>query len=417
MTSRRILTILAALFLGLFSILPSYAQTETDPFITVTGIVRDADIRLPYVNVSILDSTLGTVTNEDGYFSLKIPVTDDNFTIEVSHVGYYATRKTVSPSQAQGLVFTLKPHPNLLDYASIISYDPQTLVAEALGRIRKNYPTAPVLQRGFYRETAQKGNRYISIAEAVLDLAKSSYLKDVAGDRVRLIKGRRLVSQKSADTLSVKLEGGPTLAVNMDQVKNKFDLFYERDLDDYQYSFLESTVIEQRPQFVVSMKPLSRNEEYPLYNAKVYIDKETLSIMRIEYSLDMYDINMVTNLFLKKKPANLRFQPLEISYVVGYRTMDDLTVLNYVRATMRFKCDWKKRLFSSAYTVTSEMVSTDIRFNSQESITYKESFRERDIFYDRVTDFQDPDFWGAYNILEPSESLEHAVSRLRRRAR
>ena len=33
---------------------------------------------------------------------------------------------------------------------------------------------------------------------------------------------------------------------------------------------------------------------------------------------------------------------------------------------------------------------------------------------DKAPLFQDPDFWKDYNIIEPSESLEHAVARLRK---
>lgn len=61
------------------------------------------------------------------------------------------------------------------------------------------------------------------------------------------------------------------------------------------------------------------------------------------------------------------------------------------------------------------MVATDIQTEDVTPIAPKDAFRMGDSFYDRVDDFADPDFWGDYNILEPTESLEHAVERLRRR--
>ena len=42
-------------------------------------------------------------------------------------------------------------------------------------------------------------------------------------------------------------------------------------------------------------------------------------------------------------------------------------------------------------------------------------FRTSDILEDKASEFLDPDFWKDYNIIEPSESLENAVERLRRR--
>ena len=47
-------------------------------------------------------------------------------------------------------------------------------------------------------------------------------------------------------------------------------------------------------------------------------------------------------------------------------------------------------------------------------IAKSEVFRPSDVLDDKAPLFQDPDFWKDYNIIEPSESLEHAVARLRK---
>lgn len=407
-----IITLLTVLLLMPFV---ASAQSRVDSLLTVSGIVRDDSQRLPFVSVAIQGSTLGTITNEDGYFSLKIPNTDKDITILISHVGYHANELTVKASEAHEMRIFLKPYENLLNAASIISQDPEMLVYEALRRVKDNYPKAPVLQRGFYRETARKGNRYISVSEAVVDMFKHQYSRPTDFDRVEVLKGRRLMSQKSADTLSVKLQGGPVLALTLDVVKNPNDLFFEEDLRAYDYKMSTPTVIQERPVYVVDMIPFIRNTRYPLYNAKIYIDQETLAIMRAEYSVDMWDANIVTGAILKRKPAGMKFEPHEVSFIASYRLVDGVAVLHYVRSSMEFKCDWKKRLFSSAYTIVSEMVATDVQSENVEAIPAKDAFKLTDSFYDRVDDFADPAFWGDYNILEPSESLEHAVDRLRRR--
>lgn len=412
----RLLKVLSLLML-LLPVNASAQSSHADSLLTVSGIVRDQNQRLPFVSVTIKGSTLGTITNEDGYFSLKIPNTDKDITIVVSHVGYYANNLTVKATDAHEMRIFLEPYQNLLDAASIVSTDPEVLVYEALRRVRRNYPMSPVLQRGFYRETVRKGSKYISVSEAVIDMFKHAYNYSSEFDRVEVLKGRRLMSQKSADTLSVKLQGGPVLSLSLDVVKNPDDLFYEADLSCYEYTLETPTVIEERPVHVVRMTPRILNPKYPLYLAKVYIDKESLAIMRAEYRVDMTYPNLVTNSILKKKPAGMKFEAQDVSFISSYRLVDGMAVLHYVRGSMEFKCDWKKRLFSSAYTIVSEMVATDVQMEDVEAIPARASFRHGDSFYDRVDDFADPDFWGDYNILEPSESLEHAVDRLRRRAR
>jgi hypothetical protein len=84
---------------------------------------------------------------------------------------------------------------------------------------------------------------------------------------------------------------------------------------------------------------------------------------------------------------------------------------------MRFNCDWKRRLFASTYATVSEMVVTERVVIGPDAKRPKgrSSFGLRDRFYDRVEYFDDPDFWADYNIIEPTESLEHAISKLKKK--
>ena len=45
------------------------------------------------------------------------------------------------------------------------------------------------------------------------------------------------------------------------------------------------------------------------------------------------------------------------------------------------------------------------------------SFGLKERFYDRVEYFDDPDFWADYNIIEPTESLENAIDKLKKKVR
>ena len=48
------------------------------------------------------------------------------------------------------------------------------------------------------------------------------------------------------------------------------------------------------------------------------------------------------------------------------------------------------------------------------SIPYRMSFKADQSLSDKVSDFADENFWGAYNIIEPTESLENAVYKLKK---
>lgn len=97
--------------------------------------------------------------------------------------------------------------------------------------------------------------------------------------------------------------------------------------------------------------------------------------------------------------------------------VDGKTFLNYIRNRIRFKCDWKRKLFSTGYTVLSEMVATDREENNVAIIPGKMAFHQKDAFYDKVDEYWSEDFWGSYNIIEPTESLENAVHKLKKQSR
>lgn len=395
---------------------PLCAQDNAESYITVSGVVRDKTNRkrLEYVNISLPGSNVGTVTNAEGEFSLKIKETDRNKMADVSHVGYFNSKISLGENSSKKQVIWMTPYVNLLNEITIHAPNPLYIVQEAIKKIPANYGNKSNLLTGFYREIAQKGRRYVNISEAVVDIYKTPYSEATERDRVQISKGRRLISQREKDTLAVKLLGGPVMAIYQDIVKNPDFLFDLESLAYYNFRMEESTSIGNRAQFVISFAPRV-NLPYALCYGKLYIDKERLSFTRAEFNLSMNDKNKATRAILRKKPLGLRFKPIEVSYLVAYEDRDNTTYLKYLRNNIRFKCDWKRKLFSTNYTVLSETVITDVEENNVTPIPYKASFKMNQAFSDKVSDFANDNFWGAYNIIEPTESLEHAVSKLKKR--
>lgn len=391
-------------------------RDDADPeFITISGVVKDKNNkkRLEYVNISIPGSTSGTITNEDGEFSFKIKDASHVKAVEISHIGYYNNKVEVSGKNLSDLTVWMTPYENMLDEIIIHAKEPRYLVEEAIKKIPENYSKKTNMLTGFYRETAQKGRRYINISEAVIDVYKTPYHEAIDRDRVQIYKGRKLLSQRSTDTLAVKLLGGPNLSILCDIVKNPDVLLDRECLPYYLFKMEESTNIDNCPQYVISFKP-QVIMPYALYYGKLYIDKERLSFTRAEFNLSMDDRNKATQAILKKKPFGLRFRPLEVAYLVNYKDRNGVTYLNYIRNGVRFKCDWKRKLFSTNYTIISEMVVTDGKEENVTNIPYKMAFKETQSLSDKVENFMDEDFWGAYNIIEPTESLESAVNKLKK---
>ena len=389
-----------------------YGQVDTVRLgYSVQGNVVDAVTGRPMesVHVSVPGRHFATVTNADGDFTIKsdLPVTEVVF----SYLGYRTLRQRPGGGP---LRVRLTPESLPIAEASIITGDPYEIVLAAMERVQDNYSQEPELLECFYRETVRKRSRYIYVSEAVARMYKTGYDGTVYRDRTALEKSRVLLSQRRTDTLSVKMQGGPTQAMTFDVVKN-FEILLDKDeLALYEFEMGMPTYIGDRLQFVVNFRPSAYKEvEWARYYGTMYIDRELLSFTRIEMSLDMSDITKATRMMIVRKPLTLRLTPRELSVVISYHLKDGQSRLEYFRSTMRFNCDWKKRLFATSYSVVNELVVTDLR-EPAVPIPRAEQFRTVDILSDKAAEFQDPDFWKDYNIIEPSESLEHAIGRLRK---
>ncbi len=386
---------------------------------TVSGVVRDKENRkkLENVAVSLVGTPIGTVTNAEGVFSLKIPHMDTIPQLELSHIGYMNARFSASaPEGSNNMYATILMIPIALQLNEVVAYgnSARRIVEEALERIPKNYPSGESMTSAFYRETVQKGHRYISISEAMLDVYKTSYKQRTSDrDKVQIDKARRLLSQKQSDTLGVKVVGGPNLPLFMDVVKNAYALFDEETLDYYSFVQEPSVFIDDRLQYVISFRPRVKLD-YALYVGRVFIDREHLAFTRAEFELDLSDRERAIAAILYKKPLGLRFRPQKVSFLITYRQHDGVTCLNYICNEMCFKCDWKRRLFSSSYVARSEMVAVDREEHPERVIARRDAFKPYQVFYDIVKEYWSEDFWKDYNIIEPTESLEDAVKKLRK---
>ena len=397
----------------LSGVLLGYAQA------VINGVVLDRQTgrTLSHVSVTAEGGKEHTVTNDDGRFSLKTQRIPQY--IQLSHIGYKTRRQQIQHGQTSNLRIMMAVNTVGLHEVVVTRNDPLEIVKAAMDRIEKNYPQKPELVRCFYRETARRGSRFISVAEAVTDMYKTGYSRGPERDAVAILKGRRLMSMKARDTLGVKIQGGPVMPLMVDIAKNREYVLKAEDFGLYDFSMDMPAMIDDRLQYVVSMQP-KMHTMYPLMYGKLFIDQETLAFTRAELQLDVSNWRSASDYMLVKKPFGLRFRPKELTMTIVYTTdMQGVTRMSYVRNEMRFNCDWKRRLFASPFTTVSEMVVTDRRQMGEEVKRPKgrNSFGIRERFYDKVEYFEDPDFWADYNIIEPTESLENAIGKLKKKVR
>lgn len=393
----------------------SFAQNNGTYF-TVNGVVKDSKTKqkVIFASISVPGTNIGTVSNSDGEFTLKVQKSLNASEFEISHLGYLNKKFPIVDNSNGEQVFYVDAYSVEIKELVVNPVDPRSIVLRAIRSIGDNYSSTPNMLTGFYRETIKQRRDYISISEAVIDIYKSSYSSYFDADRVRVFKGRKSSNVKKVDTLTVKLVGGPNISLMLDIVKNPDVLLSSDNIDYYSYELLNIVNIDGKLNYEIGFTPVM-DLSYSLYYGKLFIEKETLALTMAQFSLDLKDEVKAASAFVKKKPLGLRFVPTSTSYYVTYKEQDGKYYINYVRNEIKFSCNWKKKIFKTTYTVMSEMAVTERKTENVEKFAASESFKQYSVLADKVQDYFDENYWGEYNTIVPDESIQSAINKFNKR--
>jgi len=390
---------------------------DSTNFAAYYGKVLDEDNGrlLPFATIEAVGASIATVTNIDGEFTIKIANGTDVSGLKISYIGY--NNKIVSLedfNDSRSLTIRMNPRTVQLQEITIRPQDALELIMDALNKVRANYSTDPMMMRGFYRETIQRGRNYVSISEAVVDIFKGSYTNDFQIDQVKLFKGRKSADVEKMDTVLFKLQGGPNTAILLDIVKNPYILLSAEYMDIYDFNLSDVISIDDKLHYVVSFSQKMYVDD-PYYNGKLYIDMEKLAITEAEFELNTENKEEAARLFIQRKPMGMRIIPERAAYRTKYTIEDNRWYFSYARAEVKFKVNWKKKLFSTTFNTMSEMAITDRTYEGIEKFASRERFKRNDVMNEKVFIFFDQGFWEGYNVIEPDQSIESAIKRLNRR--
>ena len=382
----------------------------------IKGKVVDAVSKEPLVFASVViqESNVGIITNLDGEFTLKFDDSLASRNLEITFLGY--KNKVVPINELKGNKNTIEMEPAPIPIQEVVvrPIDPTEIVRMAVGRISKNYESEPNLMTAFYRETIKKNRNYVSIGEAAVEIFKAPYANDVRFDGARIYKGRKSSDVEKMDTVLFKLQGGPVNALQLDIVKNTEAILTREAMENYNYTLSGVIQINDKPHYVIDFvqKP---SVEIPLFVGSLYIDMDTYALTEAEFGFNLSDKNAAVSIFIRKKPLGMDIYPEVASYRTQYREQDGKMHFVYSRAEVRFKINWKKKLFNTTYTTMSEIAVTDRTDKEVIKFTGKEKIRYTDVFSEKVASFADEKFWGDYNVIEPDQSIESAIRKLSRK--
>ena len=260
-----------------------FARAQNTGRYNATGKVIDATTGqpIPYASLRTGDDGAGTITNNEGSFSINLPGGTQNL-VKVSCIGYGSAKVNFINNGKPVLVKLTRSMAMLKDVV-ITTETPAQIVAHAYRNIPKNYPLNNTLYTGFYRESTLQKNGdsaevYNYIIEAVIKHNKPSYLKSKPEGNIKIEHSRTSVFRTDIGQF---WKAGAYTPIRFDVAKVRPDFIDPDKQKRYIYNREDNTTYYDEPVFVISFKP--RKKAY--YEGLLYINTRTYAIVKVDYEL------------------------------------------------------------------------------------------------------------------------------------
>ena len=362
---------------------------------------------ITYASVSILRKPIGTITNTDGDFLLKIHPDNIRDTIIISSMGFEQILLPAYELLDEDLI-VMNTFSIRIKEVKVTAINPLQMLANIRDNLSVNYPEDSRLMTAFYRETVRQDGNYISVSEAVIEILKSPY-DNIRNDVVRLLKGRRSPDVQPFQWLNFKLQGGPFTITKLDAVKTMETFLDEKYQFLYSYNISKVIWYNENPVYVLAFKPLSDSADEG-FAGEIYVHRETFAIVHIDFHLNKNGLKQAENILVKKKPKGVKAKPTYVHYSVNYQYINGKWQLSNARASVKFKVKSKRDRLNSEYHSVSDLLITDIHNTELKRFAREEALNQRDIFVEMIGEY-DPWFWENYNIIQPGEDLQNAFKK------
>ena len=189
-----------SIFLFFFCV-HAFSQTE------IKGKVVDFTQLLPIESASVYvqNSTIGTITNTDGKFSLTVPQKYVSDTLVISSIGFKSYKTPVKDFDGSTDIFLEEDIASLDEVMIIAETRPKTgndIVLRAIEELPDNLPEQPYLQKGFLRHKERNKKEFKWLIEAALTLYDSSYASGAKDNlKVNIDEIRKSYDLRDVDSL------------------------------------------------------------------------------------------------------------------------------------------------------------------------------------------------------------------------
>jgi hypothetical protein len=389
------------------------AAAETPDYLFIRGRVLDQEsgAPLPYASIVIPEKGLGVASNMDGVFQFRMPGVFLNTTVRVSYMGFKSRTLPIELLVDNNVDIILETDYISMQEVIIRHYDPKIIVREALAKRDQNYSNEPVYHINFYREGIIYNNKLLNYSEAIFKVFKSGYRNSLENDQVMLLKSRNISNTDHTDTLIMKIRAGVRSALELDIMKT-IPVFLDVEyLHEVEFTSVDLVTIDSKMVYAIEFEQI-QTTFLPIYKGILYIDMESLAILKAEFEVHPKYINKSKHLFLVRQSRRYNASFDRIRYSVSYQEHNGRYHLSHVRGDIEVRFRPRNRIFSRPYYGFLEMAVSRIddqnvsRFSRRETMRTNTTFADENFGYDYA-------FWGEYNIIPPEQKVTEALNQIR----
>ncbi|MDC7996107.1 carboxypeptidase-like regulatory domain-containing protein [Altibacter sp. HG106] len=433
---------------------------------------------MPIENASVYvkNTTIGTISNADGNFSLTVPRTLENDTLIISSIGYKSFKTTVGAFEESMDIFLEEDIASLDEVLVVAETRPKTgneIVLRAIEELPDNLPEEPYLQKGFLRHKERNKRQFKWLIESALTLYDSSYASGAEDNlKVNVDEIRKSYDLRDVDSLfsysaylkyrgndldlrSKKLDRDTIETASLveairwnDRRINGLDRLFKGKLNLVRnanasrallgkdvlktHQFTLDTILVENDRKLYKIK-ISKSEDYiglntpGVYNEGfeaqgwMYIYWDNFAIKKVEYEL------IAASKAQRSRSKSLFDTLVNHKLVMTYREYNDKMYPSYIyyetpklvkvgdRSSDQPKDERavKNAREEQFYYTVQEILFTEIISDSTQVMKTRQQDWSADIFSSRPYNER---FWKNYNVLLESEEEEKLIQDLTRRA-
>ncbi len=325
---RNIIFLLLTLFYSI-----SQAQKSTTIEATIVDIVTEEP--LPFTNVIIENTSIGTISNEEGVFELTVSSTYAKSNVIFSFVGYQNKSVPLEKFKDPKQKVYLESASTSLDVIVLEAKNKyQEYISEAIQNIPTNYAQSATYLDSYYRELTHIDGSYTKFTDAATTLyytpytekfnpfvAKATYMRfdqrdsnkrntpfpdpidliGAPGDQAKILSVRKSDNLQKFKTLehtektatidpsdlqwleNNEIGGGPLRLSGADKVKRKIDFLSPKNYRDYLFKLHKKSSYNNRPVYIIDFAPKDTTKCLAKYQGQLTIDEESKAIITFYY--------------------------------------------------------------------------------------------------------------------------------------